>query len=60
MKPHPDNPFADKDGAPKPGKGWEYGDFEKEKELERRKSLPKEEVARLEAAEQHLAKKMNS
>ncbi len=60
MTSHPDNPYSDENGDPKMGMLCEFLNFERAKELERRKTLSQEEVAGLEMAEQHLARKMNS
>ena len=54
------NPHADKNGHPIIGTMHKFVAFEREKELERRKHLPPEEVAELERVENHLADKMNS
>ena len=54
------NPYADKSGRPLLGKFEQFFAWNRERELERRKDLPKDELDRLEAAEQNLADKMLS
>jgi hypothetical protein len=56
------NPYARKENNKLPimGKEDEFFKWAREQELERRKSLPPEEVKNLEEAEQALAKRMNS
>lgn len=57
---HKENPYQDKNGEPKAGQMHKFFEFERAKELERRESLPPEEVAELERAEDNLLLKMNS
>lgn len=60
MKAHPNNPYQDNEGNPKPGELTNFLNWERERELSRRKELSTKEVAELEKVENHLADKMNS
>ncbi|KGO88390.1 hypothetical protein Q765_00290 [Flavobacterium rivuli WB 3.3-2 = DSM 21788] len=60
MTAHPNNPYQDNEGNPKPGELRLFLDWERDYELMRRKELPPEQVAELEKADSHLAAKMNS
>ncbi len=55
-----DNPYANPDGTPKDGKDAEFFAWARKKELDRRKTLPEEEVKKIEESEQALAKRMDS
>lgn len=55
------NPYADEsDKKPLPGKFKEFFEWERERELEKRKTLTTEEIKRAEDADERLDKKMNS
>jgi hypothetical protein len=54
------NPFGKPDGTPIDGKEPEFFAWAREKELERRKTLPKEERESIERSENALDRRMNS
>jgi hypothetical protein len=53
------NPHVNADGAPSHGQEPQFFAWARERELERRKSLPEAEVKELEESEQALVKRMN-
>lgn len=53
------NPYGNPDGTPKDGQEDNFFRWAREQELERRKTLPPEEVKKLEESEEALARRMD-
>ena len=60
MKFQKDNPFLGENGSPIDGKLHDAIAWERDREMERRKSLPEDEQKRLAESDRHFAKKMQS